>query len=176
MALQPSLSPFVISGPLDAPHTLEFFYCFVCVHSARSANTLETIIKPLLEQKYAGKVKVIFRPQVQPWWPSSSIAHEASLAVAKVAPQSWWNYAVALFANRPSFTDVPTSTLTPPQLREKLANFGLETGTLTQDEVNAVKGLLTLKPSGGIGVTDDLKYCCKSIPRFSNTRPDKRSQ
>jgi hypothetical protein len=67
MALQPSLSPFILSGSLESPHTLEFFYCFVCSHSARSANTLETIIKPLLKNKYPGKVKVIFRPQVQPW-------------------------------------------------------------------------------------------------------------
>ncbi|KIM20632.1 hypothetical protein M408DRAFT_46084, partial [Serendipita vermifera MAFF 305830] len=107
MALQPSLSPFILSGTRDSPHTLEFFYCFVCVHSARSANTLNTIIKPLLESKYGGKVKVVFRPQVQPWWPSSSISHEASLAVAKVAPNAWYNYAIALFANRTSFTDVP---------------------------------------------------------------------
>jgi hypothetical protein len=83
-----------------------------------------------------------------------------------VAPQSWWKYAVALFANRPSFTDVPTSTLTPVQLREKLADFGLESGTLTEEEVKAVKALLALKPNGGIGVTDDLKYCCKYILGF----------
>lgn len=68
MALQPSLSPFILSGSPVSPHTLEFFYCFVCQHSAKSAKTLETIVKPILENEYAGKVKVIFRPQVQPWY------------------------------------------------------------------------------------------------------------
>lgn len=72
---------------------------------------------------------------------------------------------MALFANRPSFTDVPTASLTPVQLREKLADFGAESGTLSADEVAAVKQLLTLGSSGGVGVTDDLKYCRKSTSR-----------
>lgn len=80
--------------------------------------------------------------------------------MAKVAPQSWWKYAIALFANRTSFTDVPTANFTPAQLRERFADFGLEQGILTGDEVNAVKQLLKLGPNGGTGVTDDLKYCC----------------
>lgn len=83
------------------------------------------------------------------------------MAVAHVAPEKWWRYAVALFEHRIEFSDIPTSNLTPVQLREKLADFGLETGILTQDEVKQVKELLTLGPSGGIAVTDDLKYCCK---------------
>jgi hypothetical protein len=94
-------------------------------------------------------------------WPSSAPTHEVSLAVAKVAPNSWWNYAVALFANRSSFTDIPTKDLSPSQLREKVADFGLESGTLTADEVNAVKQLVTLKEGGGLAITDDLKYCRK---------------
>ena len=169
MALQPSLYPFILSGKPESPHTLEFYYCFVCLYSAKSAKTLETVLRPLLENQYAGKVKVIFRPQVQPWWPSSAIAHEASLAVAKAAPRSWWQYAVALFENRTSFTDVPTSTLSPVQLRQKFADFGLESGTLTAEEVNAVKQLLTLRPNGGTGVTDDLKYCRMFYPFTHNS-------
>jgi hypothetical protein len=64
-----------------------------------------------------------------------------------------------VFANRTSFTDVPTANLTPVQLRKKLADFGGECGALSAEEVVAVKQLLTLRPSGGTGVTDDLKYC-----------------
>ncbi|KAG8770746.1 hypothetical protein FRC15_003923, partial [Serendipita sp. 397] len=133
---------------------------------SKSAETLETIIKPILEEKYKDQVRVIFRPQVQPWWASSSIVHEASLAVSHVAPNVWWQYALALFRNRTSFTDIPTSTLSPIQLREKLADFGLEQGILTQAEVEEVKRLLTLRPEGkGNGglpiVTDELKYCLK---------------
>ncbi|KAG8811770.1 hypothetical protein FRC17_002330 [Serendipita sp. 399] len=162
MALKPSHRPFVISGSPDSPRTLEFFYCFVCTHSARSAETLETVVKPLLEEKYPNQVKVIFRPQVQPWWPSSSIVHEASLAVAHVAPTKWWSYALALFRNRTSFTDIPTSSLTPVQLRSKLADFGHEQGILSEEETQKVKELLTLKPGGGLGwVTDELKYSLK---------------
>lgn len=42
-----------------------------------------------------------------------------------------------------------------------MADFGAESGSLSAEEVSAVKALLTLGPSGGIGVTDDLKYCCE---------------
>jgi hypothetical protein len=64
-----------------------------------------------------------------------------------------------VFANRTSFTDVPTANLTPVQLREKLADFGGKCGALSAEEIAAVKQLLTLGPNGGTGVTDDLKYC-----------------
>jgi hypothetical protein len=70
------------------------------------------------------------------------------------------NYAFARFRARTSFTDVPTANLTPVQLREKLADFGAECGALSPEEVAAVKEVLTLSPNGGVGVTDDLKYCC----------------
>ncbi|CAG7848659.1 SubName: Full=Uncharacterized protein {ECO:0000313/EMBL:CCA70603.1} [Serendipita indica DSM 11827] len=161
MALQPSLTPFRIAGSAGAPRTLEFFYCFVCTHSVRSAKTLNNVILPLLAEKWPDQVKVIFRPQVQPWWPSSSIAHEVSLAVARVAPSKWWNFATTLFEHRPEFTDVPTANLSPVQLREAIAEFGLKQGVLTQDEVDKVKEILTLKEGGGHGVTDELKYCLK---------------
>lgn len=52
--------------------------------SAKIANKVETILKPLLGpgSKYEGKVKVIFRLQVQPWHASSTFTHEAGLAVS----------------------------------------------------------------------------------------------
>ena len=48
------------------------------------ANKVETILKPLLGSgsKYEGKVKVIVRLHVQPWHASSTLTHEAGLAVS----------------------------------------------------------------------------------------------
>lgn len=52
--------------------------------SAKMANKIETILKPLLGPggKYEAKVKVIFRLQVQPWHSSSTLTHEAGLAAS----------------------------------------------------------------------------------------------
>ena len=47
---------------------------------------IDSVLVPLLGPggKYHGKVKVIFRPQVQPWHGSSTFVHEAGLAVRPV--------------------------------------------------------------------------------------------
>ena len=51
------------------------------------ANKVETILKPLLGpgSRYEGKVKVIVRLHVQPWHASSTLTHEAGLAVSSLA-------------------------------------------------------------------------------------------
>ena len=53
------------------------------------------------------------------------------------------------------------STLTPTQIREKLATLVAE--TLGDDKAAPFKDLVTLKstPNGGVDVTDDLKYTSK---------------
>lgn len=50
------------------------------------ANKIETILRPLLGpgSKYDGKVKVIVRLHVQPWHASSTLTHEAGLAVSSL--------------------------------------------------------------------------------------------
>jgi hypothetical protein len=68
-----------------------------------------------------------------------------------------------LFDEQDNFFDVPSSTLTPLQIREKLADIA---NSVIQDkgQVAEFKELLKLKssPNGGIAVTDDLKYTSES--------------
>jgi hypothetical protein len=63
-----------------------------------------------------------------------------------------------LFKAQEQFFDIPTSTLTPLQIREKLVALAPE-GV----DKKAVADLLELKstPNGGVSVTDDLKYNSK---------------
>ena len=60
------------------------------------------------------------------------------------------------------YYDIPTSTLTPVQIREKLASLYAETD-VTSEEVEAFRDHLRNKstPNGGVSVTDDLKYTSK---------------
>ncbi|KZT29378.1 hypothetical protein NEOLEDRAFT_1107084 [Neolentinus lepideus HHB14362 ss-1] len=163
MALQPSLRPLIIAGRYDAPQTLDIFLDYVCPFSAKLALAIDSVLKPALDTggKYEGKVKAIFRLQVQPWHASSTFTHEAGLAAARVAPEKFWAFSLALFKKQTDFFDIPSSNLTPIQIREQLAAvFGEVAG---QDKVAAFKDLLTLKstPNGGVAVTDDLKYNVK---------------
>ncbi|TBU33053.1 hypothetical protein BD311DRAFT_474508 [Dichomitus squalens] len=164
MALQPSFQKaLVIAGKYDAPHTIEVFLDYVCPFSAKLSLAIDSVLQPLFAPggKYAGKVKVIFRNQVQPWHASSTFVHEAGLAVARIAPEDFWKFSLALFKVQGEYFDIPTSSLTPLQVREKLAK--LVADTVGQDKAAGFQDLLALKssPNGGTAVTDDLKYTVK---------------
>ncbi|EAU84200.1 hypothetical protein CC1G_08130 [Coprinopsis cinerea okayama7 len=163
MALQPSLRPLNVAGKIDAPHTLDIFLDYVCPFSAKMALAIENILKPLVEQggQYEGKVKVIFRLQVQPWHSASTLTHEAALAVLRASPENFWTYSLALFKNQSDYFDIPTANLTPLQIREKLVALAAQ--VIPADAVQDVRELLKLKGSanGGVAVTDDLKYNIK---------------
>jgi hypothetical protein len=45
------------------------------------AKKLEDVVRPILKSEQE-KVKVIFRPQIQPWHTTSKITTEAGLAVS----------------------------------------------------------------------------------------------
>ncbi|ESK91658.1 hypothetical protein Moror_10704 [Moniliophthora roreri MCA 2997] len=158
MALQPSLRPLVIAGTPHAPHTLDIFLDYVCPFSAKMALAIENVLKPLFSPggKYDGKVKV------QPWHASSTLVHEASLAVAKVSPKDFWVFSLALFKHQEEYFDIPTSTLTPVQIRANLAKLA-STVISSPESVAAFIDVLTLKstPNGGVDVTNDLKYTIK---------------
>ncbi|KAG5648750.1 hypothetical protein DXG03_000097 [Asterophora parasitica] len=163
MALQPSLRPLIVAGPADAPHTLDIFVDYVCPFSAKIALVIDGVLKPLFAPggKYDGKVKVIARLQVQPWHASSTLTHESALAVARVSPDDFWPYSLALFKKQGDYFDIPTSTLTPLQVRESLAQLAAQ--VIPRDKVDEFKELLKLKstPNGGNAVTDDFKYTIK---------------
>ncbi|KAG9317867.1 hypothetical protein JVU11DRAFT_2095 [Chiua virens] len=174
MALQPSLSPLIVAGINDAPHTLDVFRLdrtlqstrteLMCLYSAKLSRTIDTVLKPRFDKggKYYGKVKLIVRLQVQPWHGSSTFTHEAGLAVIRASPEHFWAFSRKLFDEQEQFFDIPTSTLTPLQIREKLADIA---GSVIQDtdRVEEFRELLKLKstPNGGVAVTNDLKYTIK---------------
>ncbi|EGO02389.1 hypothetical protein SERLA73DRAFT_86683 [Serpula lacrymans var. lacrymans S7.3] len=165
MALQPSLRPLIIAGSHDAPHTLDIFLDYVCPYSAKLSLAINNVLKPLLDAggKYDGKVKAIIRLQVQPWHASSTFTHEAGLAVARVSPENFWPFSVLLFKSQTSFFDVPSSTLTPLQIRAQLASLAAQ--VIPPSKIDEYNGLLAIKEgaggNGGVGVTDDLKYMVK---------------
>lgn len=53
-------------------------------------DTVYKSVLPTIEKKYEKKVQVIFRQQVQPWHPSSTLVHEAGVAVLKTDEAKFW--------------------------------------------------------------------------------------
>ncbi|TFL05987.1 hypothetical protein BDV98DRAFT_243003 [Pterulicium gracile] len=174
MSIPPSLSPLVIiNATQEDSHTLEIFLDYVCPFSAKMAKAIDGVLSPLLksetESKFSGRVKVVFRPQVQPWHASSTLTHEAALAMARVSPKYFWPFAQALFEHQEEYFDIPSSNQTPVQIRDslaKLANEVLKTSdgaSFAKKATEEFRDALQLKGSanGGVAVTEDLKYTVK---------------
>lgn len=45
------------------------------------------------------------RQQIQPWHPSSTLVHEAGVAVLQTQPDAFWRFSQELFARQQEFFD-----------------------------------------------------------------------
>lgn len=80
---------------------------YVCPFSATMYKTLFTELLPRSKNaSYAQNVQFIFRSQVQPWHPSSTLVHEAALAVQQAAPNKFWEFSEKLMERQTEFFDV----------------------------------------------------------------------
>ncbi|KAJ9349647.1 thioredoxin-like protein [Paecilomyces variotii] len=149
----------------QAHHTLELYLDYVCPFSAKLFNTFYTSVRPVVVEKYKSKLQVIFRQQIQPWHPSSTLTHEAAAAVLKVAPEKFWDFSAALFKHQKDFFDENVVNETRNKTYGRLAKIA---GSIGVDE-SEVLSLLVIsdKPGpGGIlntgnGVTNDIKFMTK---------------
>ncbi|OJD22336.1 hypothetical protein ACJ73_06316 [Blastomyces percursus] len=138
-------------------------------YSAKLFKTFYPTITSLLNNAnstYPKNLQVIFRQLIQPWHPSSTLAHEAGVAVLKLAPEKFWPFSAALFAKQAEFFDVNVVNEKRNDTYVRLAKIGAGVGV---DE-GAMLNLLTVSDrpdkDGGLnvgnGVTNDLKVMVKA--------------
>lgn len=60
--------------------------------SKKMFDTVYDSVIPLVKSKYADKVQIIFRQQIQPWHPSSTLVHEGGAAVLQISPDKFWEF------------------------------------------------------------------------------------
>ncbi|KAK0655667.1 hypothetical protein B0T16DRAFT_319716 [Cercophora newfieldiana] len=162
-------SPSANSGSVS-PHTLEFYVDYVCPFSAKLFNTLYTSIIPHLQSNPpSAPLQLILRQQVQPWHPSSTLTHEAALAVLHLtasSPEKFYTFSAALFKSQKSFFDVNVVNETRNATYRRLAKLAAESVGVDEE---AVYGLLAVpdKPAEdgslnvGNAVTNELKVLVK---------------
>lgn len=119
-------------------------------------------MKPLITEKYGSKVQVIFKQQIQPWHPSSTLVHEAGAAVLKVAPEKFWEFSQALFKEQREYFDEKVVNEVRNDTYKRLAALAATVGV----DKNKVYDLLVIKDAGegankGNGVTNDIKLMVK---------------
>ena len=128
-------------------------------------KTLHSSVFPLVSQKYDSKVRFIFRQQIQPWHPSSTLVHEAATAVLRLAPGKFYDFSSTLFEHQKEYFDVNVVKEARNETYQRLAKLA---GTVGLEEAKMMDLLeIPDKPSKdgslniGNQVTDDVKLMVK---------------
>ncbi|MCJ1272666.1 hypothetical protein MMC21_000453 [Puttea exsequens] len=171
MALAPKFAGQAYSANVSpkAIHTIELYLDYVCPFSAKMFNTLYTYVFPDVPKKYASRIQFLFRQQIQPWHPSSTLVHEAGAAVLRLSPDKFWPFSAALFEHQKEFFDVNVVKEARNDTYKRLAKVA---GSVGLDE-GKVYGLLEVsdKPNEdgslnvGNQVTNDIKLMVKANRR-----------
>ncbi|KAI9680073.1 MAG: hypothetical protein M1817_005089 [Caeruleum heppii] len=168
MALAPKFAGQKLSAGVSPPalHTLELYLDYVCPFSKKMFQTVYSSVYPLISQHYTSKVQIIFRQQIQPWHPSSTLVHEAAVAVLKTSPDKFFPFSASLFEKQTEYFDVNVVHEPRNETYKRLAKLA---GSQGVDE-ERIYDLLKVddKPgeggsmNSGNGVTDDLKLLVKA--------------
>ena len=170
MALPPKFSGQLLASASsnEAKHTIELFLDYVCPFSAKIFKTFYNGVVPLIEKKYTKPgIRVIFRQQIQPWHPSSTLVHEAGAAVLQTAPKSFWTFSQKLFEHQTGYFDVNVVNETRNNTYKRLAKLA---GSVDGIDEKTILDLLVVpdKPDAdgslniGNKVTNDVKFMVKA--------------
>lgn len=131
-------------------------------------------LNTVLATDYAPRLQVIFRPHIQPWHPSSTLTHEAAVAVLRLAPEKFWEFSAALFQRQTEFFDVSVVNETRNKTYERLAKIAGSVGVDEKKTFDLLKIPESSKDgslNSGNQVTNDLKWVikvCNLIATVSN--------
>jgi protein-disulfide isomerase len=165
--LQFAHPPASDSSVAHTTHTLEFYLDYCCPFSAKIFRTLNSEVIPAIKANpdWASSLTFIFRQQVQPWHPSSTLMHEAGLAVLRLAPERFWQFSDVLFDEQKDFFDVSVVNETRNDTYRRLAKVAAKAGV---DEDKVYELLVIPDKAGEDGglnvgnqVTNDLKVITK---------------
>lgn len=113
-----------------ATHTLELYLDYCCPFSAKMFRTLQDDVFPAIRANpaWASNLVVVFRQQIQPWHPQSTLLHETALAVLKLAPEQFWTFSRKLFDAQEDFFDVAVKNEGRNDMYKRLAKVAASVG------------------------------------------------
>ncbi|KAH6657382.1 hypothetical protein BKA67DRAFT_555133 [Truncatella angustata] len=118
------------TGVAATAHTLEIYLDYVCPFSAKLFNTLYNTVVPIIREsgEWSRGLEIVFRQQVQPWHPSSTLVHEAAVAVLQLRPEKFWEFSDALFKQQKDYFDVNVVNETRNNTYKRLAKLASSVG------------------------------------------------
>lgn len=128
-------------------------------------NTIYSSILPSLSKKYPSKVQFLFRQQIQPWHPSSTLCHESAAAVLQLSPDKFWPFSAALFEKQKDFFDANVVHESRNDTYKRLAKLAATVG-LDEKKVYEMLEISDKPDEGGSlntgnQVTNDVKLMVK---------------
>lgn len=171
MALAPKFAGQAYSAGIHPKtvHTVELYLDYVCPFSAKMFNTLYKSVLPNIPKKYPSKVQFLFRQQIQPWHPSSTLVHEAGAAVLRLSPDNFWPFSAALFEHQKEFFDVNVVHEARNDTYKRLAKVAASVGVDEGKVFDLLKVSSTAGEDGSLNignkVTDDVKLMVKANRR-----------
>jgi len=129
-------------------------------------STVYESVFPLVKAKYGNKVQFIFRQQIQPWHPSSTLVHEAGVAVLQTSPDKFWDFSKALFDKQTDYFDENVVDEPRNKTYERLAalagNVGLDEKKIFSLLEISKKADKDGNLNAGNAVTNDVKLLVKA--------------
>ncbi|KAI8372677.1 thioredoxin-like protein [Choanephora cucurbitarum] len=160
MALAPQFSGHRL-GSIAAAHTIELYLDYVCPFSAKMYKKIRQEVWPYIEQAYPNKVQLIFRQQVQPWHASSTIVHEAAIAVEKVDNKKFFEFSDVLFEKQKDYFDEALETKTRRDVAKELAELAGSVGVSSEKVLELLVNGTDEPKNAGNKVTNDLKLAIR---------------
>ncbi|KTW30716.1 hypothetical protein T552_00428 [Pneumocystis carinii B80] len=153
-------------GNLTSYHCLEFFLDFVCPFSKKLFKTIYEEFYPWV-RKNKNDIKFIICLQVQPWHPSSTLVHEAVLAVSKLSENQTVEFIAELFEHQEEYFDTALVNETRIDTYKRLSLLAEKAVNIDRDKFLDLLHIENAKPGEkghnvGNKVTADLKLHIKN--------------
>ena len=138
-------------------HTIDLFLDLVCPFSARLWSTV--VGENNLPEKYKSRIDFIFRHQIQPWHPQSTLIHTVVMAVAREEPSRLFDAITGLFKRQKEFFDEHVEEKSPIEIYQKILAV-LNEETQIQLNIDLFRTKKT-EANAGNSLTIDVKYHVK---------------
>lgn len=161
MSIAPKYLAQTLGPAVGRTNSIEIYLDYVCPYSVKIYKKLRTTIIPKINELYPNKFTFIFRHQIQPWHPSSTLVHEAAIAVSLIAPEKFWEFSDALFDHSEEYYDEPLYNESRKETYVRLAKLAQDSVGVEPEKFLELVSIPAESGNKGNFLAPDVKYFIK---------------